>query len=167
MARRSEAEREKHLQEEVSRLRSKVRSLERKLRRELTERFMERLEEEMKRSERYEHLFGLLVLTSRRTDPQDVHRRAGPRLRRTDFGEVIQLGAAPQSARGAEAGIGAGAEHVAAVLPETNRAGAQAAVDRLKRYMPNMGDVKLGFAVYPDDSTDAQELLRLAAGAAV
>ena len=166
MVRGSEAEREKRLQEEVRRLGSKVRSLEQKLRRDLTEQFMERLEEEVRRSERYEHLLGLLVLSSERTDPQDVYRRVRPRLRRTDFGEIIRVGGALRSVRGARAGIAAGAEQVVAVLPETNRAGAETAADRLKRYLPNMGDVKLGLAVYPDDSTDPQELLRLAAGAA-
>lgn len=174
MALGPEAKRKHRLLKEIEQLRSKLAALERDLEQQATEQFQERLEHETRRSQRQNHFLGLLVVRSERTAPRDVRHRIKPWLRCTDFVEVIRVagafggepGGGREGATVSRTGTAGEAEEVAAMLPETDRAGAEEAVARLKEYLPNMGDVKLGLAVYPDDSTDARDLLAFAEAAA-
>ena len=53
---------------------------------------------------------------------------------------------------------------VGIVLPQTDRNGALRAVERLSAVLPSHEQVRIGMAVYPDDSTIPDELMAIAAG---
>ena len=69
--------------------------------------------------------------------------------------------ARPGGPRGQKSAAQAGM--VGAILPETDRGGAEVTVRRLTEAMSGMGGLTVRFAVFPDDGTRAEELLSVAA----
>jgi hypothetical protein len=57
-----------------------------------TEYFLGKLREEARRSLRYNPLFSVAVLRTRRTIPEALYRRLRPHLRSTDLVEVVNDG---------------------------------------------------------------------------
>jgi len=151
------------LQDELTELRARVKQLTRK---ESTNLFVDSLNYETKRSLRFNHFFVLAVLRCGRRDPQDVFRRVKHELRCTDIVDVIEdqkrESVDASGSRVERRQVERNGSKIAALLPETDRAGAAAAVYRLKAALPNIEDVRIGLAVYPDDSTEPAQLLKLA-----
>ncbi|MGD2174037.1 MAG: hypothetical protein PVJ27_01440 [Candidatus Brocadiaceae bacterium] len=128
--------------------------------------FLDRLVEEADRSQRYNHFFSVLVVRARKQQAEEVYRRLKGQLRRSDMMEILPASPAWEQAEvEPEVPLPEGTE-VAAILPETNRAGAKAAVERLRTFLVNAGSVGFGLAVFPDDGTDGRQLLRKADAAA-
>jgi hypothetical protein len=53
---------------------------------------------------------------------------------------------------------------VGIILPETDRKGGEITTRRLSSVLADEEEVTIGIAVYPDDGTSPQELLKSAAG---
>ena len=107
------------------------------------------LEAEAERCRRYNHFFSVIALVCPPEQREAAHKRMRSQLRASD--SVMNLEGTPQGS-----GVGA-------ILPETNRAGAQAATDRLRALLADVADARLGLALYPDDGAEVRSLL----GAAV
>lgn len=122
--------------------------------------FLARLREEAERALRYNHFFTIAGARPQRTSPEALYGRVRLHLRSTDIVGVVGDGD-DTGGGGGRAAAGNG-KWVAAILPETDREGAHATVQRLTAVLHNMLDVKICFAVYPDDSTDPEQLLRMA-----
>ncbi len=131
----------------------------------------ETLRHEKRRSERYNHYFSVLLLRSPKLDHLQLARAASATLRATDVLGVLDgsgdhhvFDTNRESVRAsADALVVEGAEAVVAVLPETDKEGVQVAVNRLRVAFTADDQVTAGYAVYPDDSTDTDELISIAA----
>jgi hypothetical protein len=117
------------------------------------EMLMDLLAWETKRCQRYNHFCSLLVLRCSGEQSGPVYERVRQQLRCTDVVEVVAEEAPLQEALPCRIG---------AILPETDARGARAAVQRLKRSLLDMRDVKAGFAVYPRDAMGPVALLEVA-----
>jgi hypothetical protein len=147
---------------------------------QVTEYFKARLAEEARRSERYGRPFSVLFVSCRQTDPHDIFNSLRPHLRCTDIVEIIRprpqtvnAGIPPASnpkedrrRRVRDSGDEAARDRVAMILPETGRAGAEVTLARLRSQCSRLRDLNLGLAVYPEDSTNPQELVPKAASSA-
>lgn len=138
-----------------------------------TEYFTARLAEEARRAERYVRHFAVIFVSCRRANPRDVFNNIRPQLRCTDIVEVIRgrqhkpsgdVYAAPVG--GSKDGGPTPRDQVAVILPETDRAGAEVVVDRLRSHLMAMPDLRLGLSTYPEDSESPHDLLAKAAAAA-
>ena len=131
----------------------------------------ETLRVEKRRAERYNHYFSVLLLRSPKLDHLELVNAACWALRATDMLGILdgngdyhvfeRSGGAEPAA--AEAPAVEGAEAVAVVLPETDKEGVQVAVNRLRVAFTAEDEVTARYAVYPDDSTDTNELISIAA----
>ena len=136
-----------------------------------TEYFLARLAEEARRAERYGRRFAVIFVSCRQANPREVFNNVRPRLRCTDIVEVIR-GRSSSSAESAYAASVADPsdttprDQVAVILPETGRRGTVVALDRLRSDLVALQDLRLGMAVFPDDSKNPHELLSLAAAGA-
>ena len=146
---------------------------------QVTEYFRARLAEEARRSERYGRRFSVIFVSCAHADPRDIFNNLRPFLRCTDIVEIIRP--RPPTARGdrltppyagesqsqAVAHSDEGSQDpVAMILPETDRAGAEVVLSRLRAKCHRLGDLSLGLAVYPEDATNPGDLLAKAAAAA-
>jgi hypothetical protein len=118
-----------------------------------------RLTHELSRCRRYNHFCSVLFVSCDGPEAHALYGRIRRQLRSTDYVASVEQD-------GASTPVWAGRHSVGAVLPETGPDGAQAVVNRLRADLPDMSDVKLGIAVYPDDGSDSSQLLHLAAGSA-
>jgi len=131
---------------------------------------VEALDMEKRRSERYNHYFSLIMLSSQQLTAADLLATAANVFRRSDMlgvvdaaGRFHQLGWGGRTLDGV---LAFAADHadasVAALLPETDRAAAGCALRRFEAMLTGDEAVRIGLAVYPLDGTDVNELLRLA-----
>jgi len=164
---------QKGVRGQVEQLEYKLSIHEQALEARTTERFHARLAEEARRAQRYNHYFSVIVMNSNETAPRDMFTRLRHLLRDTDLLEVIiHRVRAPRGRRFTNvirrARFGRAAEHqrVVAVLPETDRTGAEIALGRLRGGLPEKDNLLAGLSVFPDDTTDPHELLSLAASRA-
>lgn len=142
---------------------------ERAERMRVTEYFRARLAEEVRRSERYGRSFCVVFVACENVSPRAVFNNVRPRLRCTDIVEVIrtpnssgELAYAEKVASEAEGAR----DEVALILPETDHGGADIALERLRDYLSGFGNLRIGAAVYPTDSTNPNQLLAIAASKA-
>ena len=139
---------------------------------QVTEYFRARLAEEGRRCERYHRPFAVVFVSCPQTDPRDIFNYLRPFLRCTDIVEIIRSRPRlPRPAPGApprQPALGENAlrDRVAMILPETGRDGAERTLQRLQAQCTKLGDMRLGCAVFPDDSRNPPELLGKAAAAA-
>ncbi|KPK65278.1 MAG: hypothetical protein AMK73_03445 [Planctomycetes bacterium SM23_32] len=134
--------------------------------------FLEALLAEKHRAERYNHYFAVAVLVSRGLPGSDLLQITAASLRVSDLtGVVDEQGCYhlfPRPAGGepslSAAILGHGGRTVGVILPETDREGAEAALKRLSGILTADDDVRIGYAVYPEDSTAPEELLSIASG---
>ena len=131
--------------------------------------FLERLREEARRSERYDRTFSLLVLGLDEPEAQDLYDRVKPYLRAADIVQVIEPREKRLKSRCAEETRGdttnAGTLmkcELAAILPETDKPGAETAARRLRSMLPDIEGLRLGVAVYRHDATETEDLLAVA-----
>jgi len=127
--------------------------------------FLEVVDDERARSERYNHYFSVVLLRADSQDAAELLRSVRSQLRGSDIvgmvlpgGEYVREragGGRPQSLVDWTGIYGA----VGILLPETDREGARIALSRIVALLNADESVKVGCAVYPEDSTDAGELL--------
>ena len=128
--------------------------------------------QEKRRSERYNHCFSLAMVSAQKLAAVDLLRAAADTFRGSDLVGVVDAGGHLHvlgcGGRTLESVLSFAADHgdvsVAAVLPETDRGAAGCALRRFEAMLTTDDGVGIGLAVYPDDSTDAAELLQIAAG---
>jgi hypothetical protein len=136
----------------------------------VTEYFRARLAEEVRRAERYGRSFAVVFVTCEDSSPREVFNNVRPRLRSTDIVEVINSPNQPAGALAEAMNAPDPNElvrnEVALILPETDRSGAAIALRRLRQQLSDIGDVRIGMAVYPDDATVPNQLLNMAADSA-
>ncbi len=113
---------------------------------------LQMLEAEAERCRRYNHFFSVIALLCPAEQYDAAHERMRGQLRATD--SVIDLEGALQAG-----GVGA-------ILPETDRAGARAAMGRLRALLADVDDARLGLALYPDDGAEVESLLQSAVDSA-
>ena len=125
--------------------------------------FAEWLQQEKQRSGRYNHYFSLLVLVSLRLSAPAILRRVSGSLRASD---ILGLVDGDGKCRLIDRILGHGGHEryqmVGIILPQTDRTGAQITAKRLKSMLAAEEEVSIGMAVFPDDSTDPEELLDMA-----
>jgi len=141
-------------------IKERLRSLDLMDRRRGSARFLQMLKDEAKRCGRYDHCFSVAILRIPEANSLELCEAMKPRLRSTDVVEVIDCFAD----RGGRRAAG-GQDHwteIGAILPETDRAGAQIALARVRNILPDTQEVRLGMAVYPEDSTNPEELWNFA-----
>jgi hypothetical protein len=134
----------------------------------VTEYFRARLAEEVRRSERYGRSFAVVFVTCPDVSPRAVFNNVRPRLRCTDIVEVIRT---PNSSGDLAYAEKLGPEtdardEVALILPETDQGGTDIALERLRDFLSGIGNVRIGAALYPRDSTNPNQLLAIAASKA-
>jgi hypothetical protein len=136
----------------------------------VTEYFRARLAEEVRRSERYGRSFAVVFVACADVSPRAVFNNVRPRLRCTDIVEVIRtpnssgdLAYAEKVAPGPDSEA---RDEVALILPETDQGGTEIALERLRDYLSGFGDLRIGAALYPRDSTNPNQLLAIAASKA-
>lgn len=135
---------------------------------EAAEELVGRLAWEARRCQRYNLFCSLMFMSCRTNSPQMVYSRVKRQLRATDYTELVHERSG-EGAGGRSADSCAGAKgrcRIAAILPETDARGARIALDRLRGSLRDIADLKLGFAVYPDDGSDASQLLQRAVACA-
>jgi hypothetical protein len=133
--------------------------------------FVETVLREKNRSERYNHYFSVVLLSSLKLSAWKLLERAARSLRSTDMYTVLDSRggcrffslSGPPAEADASAAPTPGSPSVGIVLPETDREGARAALKRLEGMVTEDEAVRMGVAVYPEDSTDVGELLATAA----
>jgi len=150
------------LQAEVGRLKALLQSTQMALLHQGGESFLRKVRREKERSERYKHFFALVAFEC---DPDELGQalsRVQASLRNADIVGVLpraelltppEEGGPPASNPGHRVGM---------VMPETNRQGADVAARRALRAIDG-AERPFAMALYPDDSTDAVELLRMVA----
>ncbi len=133
--------------------------------------FAEMLLREKRRSERYNHYFSIMLVSSEKVGALEMLHTSAGSLRVSDIlglvdgeGRYHSLHRAGNGLEGlAQMAQPNGDEAVGVVLPETDRDGAETVARRLRSVMAVDDEVKIGLAVYPDDGTNAEELLAMAA----
>ena len=134
--------------------------------------FIEVLDREHHRCQRYNHYFSLVVASSSQIGAAEMLKRLLHAVRSSDvLGMVDEEGryhvlnvSGEVLASVYDRVTAPGKAQVGIILPETDRGGAQAALDRMSSNLSAAEQVRMGLAVYPDDSTSVPELIRLAAG---
>ena len=125
--------------------------------------FQQRVSQERKRSERHNHHFTIMVVKAESGDSRTLYRRLRQRLRRSDtMGLLPQDGDGDRTWEEFSDSVKERPARVAALLPETDRQAARAAITRLRRVVPDMKGASFGIATYPDDSPHSKKLLELA-----
>ena len=127
---------------------------------------------EQARAERYNHYFAVALLSTERLPMGNVLRPVALATRRSDLlglvdpeGRYHRVDADRECAACFEAGDDLAHDwRIGIVFPETDRAGAATALRRILSSLTADNGVAKGCAVYPDDSTDARELISRAAG---
>jgi len=132
--------------------------------------FAEWLMQERQRCERYNYFFSVVMLTSPKLSAWEIVNRISGSLRKSDDlgtvdgkGRYRCLGSSRELAREGQAQPQR-QEMVGIVLTQTDRNGALRAVERLSAALSGQEQVRIGMAVYPDDSTIPEELMAIAAG---
>ena len=127
--------------------------------------FTERLTHEKLRCERYNHYFSVLLISPGKARVRSLFKRVRGSLRSSDLVGLVGGPLAyrwlfradcPRNWRGVNV------RAVGVLLPETDKSGARTATERLQGLMAPQEEVKIGFAVYPEDATDPLELIRIA-----
>ena len=166
------------IDEEVERLQSELRvarslleGIQAVLRQTAVRPFADTVQCEKRRSERYNHYFSVLLLASEQVSATDLLGTAAGLLRGTDILGIVDgdgsfhlaggPGQAPETASAEPQAHTKGA--VGIILPETDREGTEMTLSRLKAVLTPEDGVKVGCAIYPDDGTDAEQLLSVAA----
>lgn len=138
----------------------------------VTPSLLERLQEEGQRCDRYNHYFALLTLASPTVGAKDILKKIKGSLRASDVVGIVDAegryhrllrvsGAVETKSYGA---VARDNERAVMILPEADRKGAENAVRRLSGVLTAKEQVTFGIAVYPDDSTNVEELLAGAGG---
>jgi len=137
---------------------------------ESADRFVDLVLLEQYRSERYNHYFVVALLNSATLGLPDLLRLASASFRASDLLGIVDpqgrfhrvmprsegrtnLNETSPNYEGHAVGI---------LFPETDRAGAQVALNRITSVLVN-NEISIGCAVYPEDSTSAEELVAIAA----
>ncbi len=120
--------------------------------------FADKARYEKQRSERYNHFFTLVSFEFPGEEMDSRLEELRHSFRNTDVVDLMagRDGGVQSSSRRSDGGC-----RVGVIMPETNGKGAAAALERTSGVWKTEG-VKLGLAVYPDDSIDPDELMRLA-----
>ena len=130
------------------------------------------LDRERVRSQRHNHYFAVIIMSSTKLGTVDLLNTAAGVFRASDTLGLIDA----EGRYVAVGGCGCALEDVdelvrharvpavAAVLPETDRSAAACALKRFESMLTGEDQVRVGLAVFPDDSTDCAELLRIAVG---
>jgi hypothetical protein len=122
-------------------------------------RFEEAVEQETNRSARYNHYSSVLLLGSPNVSARSLLRRVSSTVRASDMiGLVSEENGDRQAGDAAE-----GRAMVGLILPETDRGGCETVVERLRKILAPEEEVRIGMAVFPDDGTVTEDLLRTAA----
>ena len=132
--------------------------------------FWQVVEDERIRSERYNHYFSVVLLRADRDMTVELFSKVQAHLRASDI--VVMVLSDGRYIRGLEeeeqlrAAMGERdvPEAVGMVFPETDREGVKISLARLTELITSWGEaiVRVGYAVYPEDSTDALDLLSIA-----
>jgi hypothetical protein len=133
--------------------------------------FTEVLFREKQRAERYNHYFSVVVLVPEALDALEVLRRSAGLLRASDMVGIVDSDgqyhplAPGGTGPGRLAGLPASGHRqmVGVILPETDRPGAEIAARRLESVLVDDERVKIGIAIFPDDSTHVEDLVSIAA----
>jgi len=131
--------------------------------------FLNVVEDEQARSERYNHYFCVVLLRADKVETAELLWNVRSHVRGSDIvGIMLPGGRYIRQRRGSRrvrlpvdwtGPFGA----IGVLLPETDGEGAKVALKRILSLLSAEQDVRVGYAVYPEDSTDAAELLSLAA----
>ncbi|MHC4787876.1 MAG: nucleotidyl cyclase domain-containing protein [Planctomycetota bacterium] len=122
---------------------------------------------ERHRCERYNCFFCLVVLASAKLSAVEIVNRINSIVRASDMLGLVDeegryhccgLAQEPQNASQQPQG-----KMVGIILPQTDRRGGWQALQRLSSMLPRHDQVRMGLAVYPDDSTSPDELVIIAA----
>jgi len=160
------------LRKEVAELKAVLRATRRVLS-SRGETFVEKVEQERARCERYNHFFALVSFECAREALDDVLERIRSVVRKVDVVGVISDGGDAEKEEAPDENPGGLVENpgkatrtgrVGAIMPETDRTGALAASTRALAALEKTREGGVLIAVYPDDATDARELVRLVAG---
>ena len=130
--------------------------------------FLEMVAFEQLRSQRYNHYFVVALLSPVKVGLRDLVRTAAKSLRSSDLlGPVDEEGRfhwACDSSRNHDSHQPAWPEsgQLGIIMPETDRRGADVALQRITEKLGTGEAVSVKYAVYPDNSTDPSELLAIA-----
>jgi hypothetical protein len=132
--------------------------------------FLEALLVEKHRAERYNHYFSVLLLASARLSAPEMLSMAAGCLRVSDLVGIVdgegRFHMFPRADGALEdlspAALSDEARQVGVILPETDRAGLECALERITSFLTADDEVRVGLAVYPEDGTAPEELLRMA-----
>jgi hypothetical protein len=134
--------------------------------------FLEVVAFEQLRSQRYNHYFVVALLSPEKVGLRDLVRTAAKSLRSSDL-----LGPVGPDGRfhwACETGHNHESRHhswpetgqLGIIMPETDRRGADIALQRITEKLGADGAVSVRYAVYPDNGTDPSDLLTIASTSA-
>jgi len=130
--------------------------------------FLNVVEDERARSERYNHYFCVVLLRADKMEMGELLRNVRSHVRGSDIVGIMLPGGRYIRQRRASRPVHLPVDSagllgaVGVLLPETDGEGAKVALKRILSLLAAEQDVRVGYAVYPEDSTDASELLSLA-----
>jgi len=150
------------LRKEVRELKSVLRAARRGLALPSGESFLQKVQEERDRSERYNHFFALVSFECAQGALQEVLERIRAVVRKVDVVGVIGEETLEDTSSSGNPHSAHAIGRVGTIMPETNRDGARAASARALEVLPDR-EPRCAIAVYPDDSTDPAELVRMVA----
>jgi hypothetical protein len=130
--------------------------------------FLDVLEDERARAERYNHYFSIVLLRGDKMETAELLRNVTTHVRGSDVVGMVLPGGEYVRERGRGGRLRLPIDWVGLygavgiLFPETDREGAKVALKRITSLLSSDQEVRVGYAVYPEDSTDASELLSLA-----
>ena len=130
--------------------------------------FLSVVEDERARSERYNHYFCVVLLRADKMEMAELLRNVRSHVRGSDIVGIMLPGGRYIRQRGSSPSVRLPVDSagpfgaVGVLLPETDGEGAKVALKRILSLLIAEQDVRVGYAVYPEDSTDSSELLSLA-----
>lgn len=134
--------------------------------------FLEIVAFEQLRSQRHDHYFVVALLSPVKVGLQDLVRTAAKTLRSSDLLGLVDADGcfhwAYQPGRNRESHhpVSPDSGQIGIIMPETDRRGADIALQRIADILGTNEAVSVSYAVYPDNSTDPSELLAIASTAA-
>lgn len=134
--------------------------------------FLEMVAFEQLRSQRYDHYFVVALLNPVKVSLQDLVRTAAKSLRSSDLLGLVDADGRfhwayqPGRNRRSHQPVSPESGQMGIIMPETDRRGADVALQRIADSLGTNEAVSVSYAVYPDNSTDPSELLAMASASA-